>query len=161
SGKGLADTAQACKSTTRHELARQQEPQGPARAAPAPVGWKQLERRSYVDAVLWLGACLADGLAHAHERGILHRDVKPANVLLTDDGTPMLLDFNLGQDVKSGGEAFIGGTLPYAAPEQLRAFQTNAGGVDARADVYSLGVLLHELLTGRSAFPHRAGPLES
>jgi serine/threonine protein kinase len=163
SGKGLADTAQACKSTTRQELARQEKPQGLPKAdlpAPAPVGWKQLERRSYVEAVLWLGACLADGLAHAHERGILHRDLKPANVLLTDDGTPMLLDFNLGEDVKGGGAAFIGGTLPYAAPEQLRAFQLKAGAVDARADVYSLGVILHELLTGLHPFPHRTGPLE-
>src|SRR5262249_32286029 len=62
--------------------------------------WPPLHDGSYGEAVLWLGACLADGLAHAHERGVLHRDLKPANVLLTDDGRPLLLDFNLAEDVK-------------------------------------------------------------
>lgn len=55
----------------------------------------RLGRSTFVEAVQWIGAELADGLAHEYERGILHRDVKPANVLLADDGRPMLLDFNL------------------------------------------------------------------
>jgi serine/threonine protein kinase len=68
--------------------------------APSRVILDLLERMSYVNAVLWIGARLADGLAHAHERGILHRDLKPGNILLTDEGQPMLLDFNLSEDTK-------------------------------------------------------------
>jgi eukaryotic-like serine/threonine-protein kinase len=128
------------------------------RAETAPAGelLKKFEGMSYVQAVLWIGARLADGLAHAHERGILHRDLKPANVLLTDDGQPMLLDFNLAADVKhraSAAAASVGGTLPYMAPEHLEAFRGRKQAVDARSDLYSLGVILHELLTGRHPFP--------
>jgi tetratricopeptide (TPR) repeat protein len=119
---------------------------------------------SYVEAVLWLGARLADGLAHAHERGILHRDLKPANVLLTDDGTPMLLDFNLSEDTKQGvGRAGVGGTLPYMSPEQLEAFRGGKQPVDARSDLFSIGVILYELLTRKAPFPvhRRFGPTET
>ncbi|HXD85116.1 MAG TPA: protein kinase, partial [Urbifossiella sp.] len=98
-----------------------------------------------------------EGLAHAHERGIVHRDLKPANVLLTDDGLPLLLDFNLAEDVKARGgaeRASIGGTLPYMSPEHIDAF-SGAGPrtVDARTDLFSLGVILFELLTGRHPYP--------
>lgn len=124
----------------------------PHRTAPS----LELEGLSYVDSVLWLAVRLADGLAHAHERGILHRDLKPANILLTDDGLPMLLDFNLAQDTKVRGSATaasIGGTLPYMAPEHLEAFRGNPLHVDARSDLYSLGIILFELLTGAAPFP--------
>lgn len=121
-----------------------------------------LEKKSYVDGVLWLGACLADGLAHAHERGIWHRDLKPANVLLTDEGQPMLLDFNLSEDSSLRGGAagaFVGGTLPYMAPEHLAAFERGRETVDGRGDIYALGVMLFELLTGRQPFPLQRGVL--
>jgi tetratricopeptide (TPR) repeat protein len=123
-------------------------------------GWTRLEGLSYVEAVLCLGGQLAEGLAHAHQRGILHLDLKPANVLLTDDGRPMLLDFNLAEDTKGRGaaeRAAVGGTLPYMAPEQLRAYRDRTGSLDGRCDVYSLGVILFELLTGRHPFPTRKG----
>ena len=127
---------------------------------------KRLGAWSYVEAVLWMGARLADGLAHAHERGIVHRDLKPANVLLTDEGQPMLVDFNLAEDTKlrcEGSVARIGGTLPYMSPEQLLSFEDRTGtaaeGIDGRSDVYSLGVILYELLAGRRPFPSRHGPL--
>jgi serine/threonine protein kinase/Flp pilus assembly protein TadD len=110
---------------------------------------------SYVDAILWVGARLADALAHAHDRGILHRDLKPANVLLTDEGQPLLLDFNLATDTRFGGiaeAARLGGTLPYMAPEHIESFSGQARRVDARGDLYSLGVILFELLTGRPPF---------
>jgi len=133
----------------------------PALAGQGPHGWERLEELSYVGAVLWLGAQLADGLAHAHARGILHRDLKPANVLLTDDGRPMLLDFNLAEDTKLRGSAAdraaVGGTLPYMAPEHIEAFLTRRGALDGRTDVYSLGVILFELLAGRQPFPAREG----
>ncbi|HEY1186784.1 MAG TPA: protein kinase, partial [Gemmata sp.] len=125
-----------------------------------PDGWARLDRLPYVDAILAIGGQLADGLAHAHRRGILHRDLKPANVLLTDDGRPMLLDFNLAEDTKLRGSAeraMMGGTLPYMAPEHLDAFRTGSGTLDARCDVYGLGVILFELLTGRHPFPVRRG----
>ena len=114
---------------------------------------------SYVEAVLWIGARLAGGLGHAHERGILHLDLKPANVLLTDDGQPMLLDFNLAEDVKQrplSAAVAVGGTLPYMAPEHLEAFAGRPASLDGRSDVYALGVLLYELLTGKAPFPSPA-----
>jgi eukaryotic-like serine/threonine-protein kinase len=112
---------------------------------------EQYERASYPEWVLWLGAELADGLAHAHERGILHRDLKPANVLLADDGRPTLLDFNLSNDVAEDGEYanFVGGTLRYMAPEHLAALADSKIQPDTRADLYSLGLILFELMTGR------------
>ena len=102
--------------------------------------------------MLWLGSRLADGLAHAHDRGILHRDLKPANVLLTDDGQPMILDFNLADDRARPEGAAVGGTLPYMAPEALALFLGKPGTIDARGDLYALGVILFELLTGRHPF---------
>jgi serine/threonine protein kinase/Tfp pilus assembly protein PilF len=129
---------------------------------------RMLEGLSYVQAVLWIGARLAEGLAHAHERGVLHRDLKPANVLLTDEGQPMLLDFNLAEDVRAGGATSgrVGGTLPYMAPEHLAAYQGGPVEVDARSDIYALGVILYELLTGRHPFgrapvAHAPGSRES
>ena len=97
---------------------------------------------------------LAAGLAHAHERGILHLDLKPANVLLADTGEPMLLDFNLSFDVSSPDRELIGGTVPYMSVEQLEDLRTRGRGrVDARTDLYSLGVLAFEMLTGTVPFP--------
>lgn len=134
----------------------------PLASRPSPLAEPLLEM-SYVDAILWLAVRLADGLAHAHERGIIHRDLKPANILLTEDGLPMLLDFNLAQNPKlrgSAAAASIGGTLPYMSPEHLDAFRTNNHVIDARSDVYSLGVILFELLTGAAPFPtYRKKPM--
>ena len=105
-------------------------------------------------AVLEVVAQLASGLSHAHERGILHLDLKPANVLLADTGEPMLLDFNLSFDAAGPNRELVGGTMPYMAIEQLRDMRDRGKGViDTRTDLYSLGVMAFEMLTGTVPFP--------
>jgi serine/threonine protein kinase len=108
----------------------------------------------FMEAVCWLGARLAEALAHAHRQGVLHRDVKPSNVLLNRYGRPLLTDFNLAFHRHTPGP--FGGTPTYMAPEHLDAFYPAEGAlpevVDARSDVYSLGVVLFELLTGERPF---------
>jgi serine/threonine protein kinase len=128
-----------------------------SRALPDFPGWVGFPLGgSFADAVAWIIATLARALAHAHEREIFHRDVKPANVLLTRRDGPQLLDFNLAHDPHSVGQAEAarrGGTLPYMAPEQLKAFLDPAdwGRVGAAADLFSLGLVTCELLSGRPA----------
>ena len=122
-----------------------------------------LHGASAIQAAVWIVARLADGLDHAHSRGLLHRDLKPANILLASDGTPMLLDFNLSVEaLPHTGDteirrAFVGGTLPYMAPEHLDAFNprgsTPPEAVDERSDIYALGLILFEILAGEPAFP--------
>ncbi len=113
--------------------------------------------------VCWLGARLAEALDHAHGRGVLHRDVKPANVLLTAEGAPRLADFNISYGSKLDGanpSAFFGGSLAYMSPEQLEAFNPaharGPGELDGRADLYSLCIILWELLAGRRPFPEES-----
>jgi serine/threonine protein kinase/lipoprotein NlpI len=114
-----------------------------------------LERLSYADGCLWVIGQLAAGLEHAHGTGTLHRDLKPANVLLTDDGTPMILDFNVASPAGAPAHpgSTVGGTFPYMAPEHLRAFAGEAAVVDARSDLFSLGVMLYQMLTFELPFP--------
>jgi class 3 adenylate cyclase/tetratricopeptide (TPR) repeat protein len=104
-----------------------------------------------------IAAAVADALAHAHARRIVHRDVKPANILLTAEGAPVLVDFGLalGEGQAGGSEkGIVIGTPEYMSPEQ---FAGTAHRIDGRTDVYSLGVVLYELLTGR--VPFRANDL--
>jgi hypothetical protein len=99
-----------------------------------------------------LGATLAEALAAAHAQGVIHRDVKPNNVMIASDGSVRLLDFGLarGAGVDMATLTRTGtvlGTPGYMSPEQF-----DAHGVDERSDVYSLGVVLFEVLTGRLPF---------
>lgn len=114
---------------------------------------------TWSEVVCWLGACLARGLHHAHQRRTLHRDVKPANVLLSRAGVPKLADFNISFSERLTGAApaaYFGGSLAYMSPEQLEAchpgHSRTAESLDARSDLYSLGVVLWELLTGDRPF---------
>lgn len=121
---------------------------------------RRLSTCTWPEAVCWVGARLASALAYAHERGVLHRDVKPANVLMAADANPKLVDFNISFSSKVEGAtpaAYFGGSLAYMSPEQLEACnpadERSADTLDGRSDIYSLGVLLWELLTGRRPFP--------
>ena len=118
-----------------------------------------LAHASLIEAAVWIAARLAEGLEHAHARGLLHRDLKPSNILITAEGTPMILDFNLavGTDpADAGARARVGGTLPYMAPEQLDAFRqagaAPANQVDERSDLYAMGLILFEMIAGRHPF---------
>src|SRR5262249_40411959 len=127
------------------------------RVPAAPAATREPPGNVLAHRVLQIGVALADGLAHAHERGILHRDINPPNILPTDDGEPMLLDFNLAADDR-GATASVGGTPQYMAPEQLASLTDPTVRIDSRADIYALGLVLHELLTGRLPFRDHTGP---
>ncbi len=125
---------------TRPELPPGDLPAADAALRPA------LEAVYYADAVLWLAGQLAEGLAEAHRQGVLHLDLKPANVLFTAAGRPLLLDFH---PADPGASEPAGGTIPYMAPEQIDALRGQPSAVDARSDLFSLGVMLYQFLTGR------------
>ena len=133
---------------------------GPEETAPTtrPLGRSALARRSFPQAIAWWGARMAEALEHAHARGVLHRDVKPSNVLITSDGMPMLLDFNLARltalEVDESERVAPGGTLDYMSPEHLAELTDGLSDrVGPRSDVYGLGVLLHEAVMGSKPFP--------
>ncbi len=126
------------------------------RAEIAALGWPET--------VAWLGARLASALGYADRRGVLHRDIKPANVLLTAEGVPKLADFNISYARDLVGAiptSYFGGSLAYMSPEQLAATHPDRpetpADLDTRSDIYSLGVLLWELLTGAKPFRYHSG----
>jgi serine/threonine protein kinase/tetratricopeptide (TPR) repeat protein len=129
-------------------------PESPREAQTPLALWRGL---SYDKAVGWIAAQLAEGLHHAHQRGILHRDIKPSNILLSAEGQPLLLDFNVAQEMASDNtHAILGGTVAYASPEHLAALLHRTSelirGVDRRSDLYSLGLVLAEMVTGERLF---------
>lgn len=126
-----------------HAMAFNAEPEDPP---PQVEPWPG--ERTYTDTLVRLAVQLAETLAFLHERGVCHRDLKPSNVLLDASGKALLLDFNLSTSERET-DVPVGATLEYAAPEQLRAFlQRRDEGIDQRADLYALGVMLYALLGG-------------
>ena len=119
---------------------------------------QQLASLDWPRVVAWLGIQLAEGLAAAHERGIMHRDVKPANILLNAEGVPKLADFNVsfGGAAGAGAAVHFGGSLAYMSPEQLRVADPRVEGraedLDCRSDLYSLAIVLWEVWNGRRPF---------
>ena len=121
---------------------------------------QRLLQMEWFEIVFWLGAEIADGLAYAHDQGVLHRDLKPANILLTIEGVPQIVDFNVSfcSNVEgASAESFFGGSLAYMSPEQLEAFDPahsrEPDELKASSDIYSLGIILWELLFGQRPFP--------
>jgi len=96
---------------------------------------------------------VADALAFAHQKGIIHRDVKPANILITEGGKPMLTDFGIARLLESGDGATLTGTgMGVGTPEYMSPEQAMGREVDGRTDIYSLGIVLFELVTGRKPY---------
>jgi serine/threonine protein kinase len=117
------------------------------------------------ESVLRYGAQIASALARAHDRGIVHRDLKSANIVVTSEGLIKVLDFGLAKRVGGGlldaptmsfstfeGKSSVSGTLPYMAPETLRG-----DAADSRSDLWALGVVLYELASGHLPFEGRTG----
>ena len=116
-----------------------------------------------IDAIVDIGIAVADALDTAHARGVIHRDLKPANIFLTSRGQPKVLDFGVAKVLDSADEATRAidgltgsgatvGTVAYMSPEQLRG-----EALDARTDLFSFGLVLYEMATGRRAFEGRSG----
>jgi len=125
----------------------------------APLNRYIAEQSPPIPRILELFAKIARAVGYAHQRGVIHRDLKPNNVLIDADGEPHLLDFGLAKPQEDLGDAhrsmqtqageFIG-TLAYAAPEQVSG---DPLAIDVRSDVYALGVILFEALTGQHPYP--------
>src|SRR5262249_40408939 len=121
---------------------------------------KHLDVRSRLELV----ARICDAVQHAHQRGVIHRDLKPQNILIDDSGTepqPKILDFGVARVVDPEAKTTtlhtsvgqIVGTVAYMSPEQAGA---DPAEIDTRADVYALGVICYELLAGK--LPYRVNP---
>jgi serine/threonine protein kinase len=105
-----------------------------------------------ISKVLALGAQIADALDAAHHAGIVHRDLKPANILFRADGRPVLVDFGLARDLTVQSTLTVAGHQFIATPRYMSPEQCLGRPVDARSDLYSLGAVLYEMMTGSKIY---------
>jgi len=109
-----------------------------------PIPWREAAR---------LLVPVARALAYAHEQGMVHRDVKPSNILITQSGDPMLTDFGIAKIIDEEATVDLTGTsAAVGTPEYMAPEQVTAKSVDHRADIYALGVVFYEMVTGRKPF---------
>lgn len=152
-GTRFGSTVDALLSQTDHHRHRQTAYDSKSAAtSEQPIGPQTSWSRNYFETVTRIVWQIADALAHAHGAGVLHRDVKPSNILIRRDGRAVLTDFGLAREVgrpslTQSGE--FAGTVYYAAPEQVLG---RSSDLDGRADVFALGVVLYEMLLLRRPF---------
>jgi serine/threonine protein kinase len=103
-----------------------------------------------IGAVLSVGKQVADGLAEAHRLGIVHRDLKPQNVMIDKGGNAKIMDFGIARSIREKG--ITGPSMMIGTPEYMSPEQAEAKEVDERSDIYSLGIILYEMATGRVPF---------
>jgi serine/threonine protein kinase len=110
----------------------------------------RMSRRMSIGAAVDIAAQVCEGLAEAHRLGIVHRDLKPSNIMIDREGNARIMDFGIARSLQ--GKAITGAGVLIGTPEYMSPEQFEGKGVDQRSDIYSLGIILYEMVTGRVPF---------